>query len=564
MNSIIINFFRLISISIYPTILLLFFLNVIRNKIFKSTIKENYKSILINTTIIFLIGLAVIFVFFSLEDTIYSYDYAGGWVRALELKRMFYESPSNILPHTYFTMNNTDYSYLPALFILPLLIFGSGSYLQYCISIFIAFIIPFFIYLQIIIFSFHKKATFLPIVFFVVFYPLYYIIFFGEIDSCGYLFILYLIYTLFIKDYKQLDFYDILFINLSSFLLLFLRRYYLYFVFCAYVIFLIKLLIVDICMNKNKFHKVLSKAFLTGIGALAIVIIFFSKYATNVLFNNFSEAYQMYNHSGKLQAFINYYSIPIILICVFGVIHLIRNRKYELLGFLTTSIILACILFWRIQSFEAHHYSLITIQVFILFIEGIYFIYHNNKEFLKIISLILIIQSANIFLDFIPFRTYFFTDLVKKPDIYEDKQSIQEFSNFLYGITKDEGMYVYFSTGDNSFSADIVMNSNLPNIYTRPKIYENVLDLRDGFPDLGNISYVVISNPTLYLNKDYQHNYDIISYAIENVSDISSLYELIYENEIKDLDIKVYKRIANFDDKTDDYFKQELNKFYIE
>ena len=81
-------------------------------------------------TILIALGL---FIFFHIEDTIYAYDYAGHWVRALTLKKFFYENPSIILETVYNSMNTSDYSYLPALFGLPLILIKE-SYLFFSLS----------------------------------------------------------------------------------------------------------------------------------------------------------------------------------------------------------------------------------------------------------------------------------------------------------------------------------------------------------------------------------------------------------------------------------------------
>lgn len=560
MNSLIINLFRVVSLTIYPLILTIFIFSILKNKSFISTIKRDYKKILINTAIIVIIGIISLFIFFSIEDTIYNYDYSGGWIRVLELKRMFLENPGSIFSFVYNSMNYDEYSYLPALLMLPFMIFGSGSYLQFCLVIFITFIIPLVLYLQIIYFNYFKSSSFLPIFIFVAFYPIYYIIFFGEVDVVGFFLIIFLIYTLFIKDFDDIDKLDISLINLSTFLLLFLRRYYLYFVFFMYILFLLKVLYTEIYLNKKKVSNVLIKTISTGIFSLIIILLFFNQYVINVLGNNFSEAYQMYDHDGKIFDFINFYSLPIIVISILGIIYCIKNKKYILVSYLVLSIILTCLLFWRIQSFEAHHYSLISMQILLLFSLGL--IYIKNNFITIILIILLIFQSCNIYLNIIPSSAPIITSLRKAPTIYSGKSVIQEFSNYLYSITKDEGMYAYFATGDNNFSADIVSNSNLPNIYTTPKIYDNVLDIRDGFPDLNNIAYIIITAPTVYLNKDYQHNYEIITNAIRNVPSVSKSYKQIYESYIGDMYVEVFQKIDNLSKEAKIYLYDEITKVY--
>ena len=79
------NLIRLLLVLIYPLLLLVSFLLLYRR--YKDSLKENIKYILINTLMVAIIISAGLLVFFHFEDTIYAYDYAGHWIRALTLRQ---------------------------------------------------------------------------------------------------------------------------------------------------------------------------------------------------------------------------------------------------------------------------------------------------------------------------------------------------------------------------------------------------------------------------------------------------------------------------------------------
>ena len=160
METIIRNFIRFGLISIYPIVLLLIFTNILHKKKYLNALKKKWKNITINTIIISIISIMTIIIFFHFENMIYSYDYSGHWVRFLELRQLFFESPKDILGIVYNSMNHNDYSYLPALFMLPFSIFGTG-YGYFCLSIFICFLIPFVLMGHIIYYGNFDKYNYL-------------------------------------------------------------------------------------------------------------------------------------------------------------------------------------------------------------------------------------------------------------------------------------------------------------------------------------------------------------------------------------------------------------------
>ena len=563
MDNILRNLIRLGLVGIYPLILILSFTYLYHKDKYKITIKKHLKHIIINTLVFILIGTAVIFVFFYFEDTIYSYDYAGHWQRSLELRKLFFENPSEILSTVYNSMNYQDYSYLPALFGLGLTIFNT-SYGFFCLTIFIYFFIPTTILLQIIYFSFTDKYPYLPLVLFIIFYPLYIPIFYGEVDVIGIFFIAIMYILIIFPDFKDIKWNDIILINLFAFLAIFLRRWYLYPVVAIYLCLFFKYLLY---YNFKPFTKYGLKDFIkivcSGLIMLGIILVFFYPFFDRVLFNNFSEAYEYYDKgSGKLLALINYYSPIILLISALGIYLSCKNNKNNTL-YLLILIVLPLGMFWSIQSFEYHHYYMISLNFFLMFVYGLYYLLNIQKVVSYAIAAVLVIQSSIIF--YLPFNTMpILTDIRKRPESIDYKEDIVNFASYLNTLTSEDWQICYMASGSTAFNTSLIRNSLLPSL-DFPNIQTAELDLRDGFPkDFEYIQYIILTDPILYVDNDYQHIYEVINDAIKYEPLFKDTYQLIFDDEVSGFDVQVYEKISDITPEMKEYFYNQMISYYPE
>jgi len=551
MSLIIRNGCRVLLVCIYPAILFLSFYLVYKKDKYKKAIKENIKPLLINTLVICLIISLGIIIFFHFEDTIYSYDFAGHWTRALTLRQYFFEDYSSILRVVYNSMNYDDYSFLPALFGLPFIIINT-SYSFFCLSNFIYFLLPTIILLEIVYFTKYQNK-YLPSIIFLLFYPLYFCIFFGEVDGIGLFFILMMYILIFFEDYENISIKDNLIVNLYAFNAMFLRRWYLYVLVAFYLCYFIKYLV----YYKRKFINIdFLKIISSGLLMLCVVLLFFRPFLLNALNNNYSESYAFYDRDGKFLWLINFYSILIWLVTLFGIYKsFIKNKLLTIIQIIMVAI--PIVLFWRIQSFEYHHYYQITLNILLFFIDGIASI--KKKTILAFISVVLLIQTLSIYI--VDYKIPGFTSLKKRPEVNSQKEAITNFSNYLY-VLCEENKYSYMATGSKTFNDDIVRNSKLPDL-DMPNIDSAVLDLRDGFPrNFKYIDFVIVSDPIQYYDKDYQHIYDVITNAIKNEPIVSSNYTKVYSTKIYNFTVEIYQRTGEYTEEMKQYFYDEMLKIY--
>lgn len=558
MDTIIKNILHIFAVSFYPILVISLFIIILNRKEYYNALKKNIKYILINTTLISFISIIVLFVFFKYENMIYSYDYAGHWVRALEMRDLFFSNPFDIFPRLYQSMNYSDYSYLPSIILLPITIINT-SYGFFCVGNFIMFILPTVILLEILYYYKFDKYKLLPSAIYVIYYPLYFGLFFGEVDCSGLIFIVYSLIILFFKPMNELKTLEMISVNLSTFMLLFLRRYYLFYIAAMYILFLIKTLVY---YHNHKNIRILLNALLSGIFALIVILIFFTPYVQNVLGNNFSEAYEVYDRNNKIPALLNYFGYIGITVVLYSLFINIKEKKYDVLYFLVM-VISICLLFWRTQAFEYHHYNLITIPMLLIFTSGIYSLICNYKYLGKIIIILLAVQSSNIFLNFTSKDFIIFTSLRKQPEVFWGIDEFKDLSSYLSSLTEGEGQTIFMATGSSIFNYDLIQNANLPDISNKPKFEAKTFDIRDGLPrDLEYIRYIIISDPIQYINSDYQHMFDVVTNAILNEPLVSDIYTRINEYTISGIHVMIYEKTGEFTPAIKEYFYNQMINYY--
>ncbi|MDO4499724.1 MAG: hypothetical protein Q4B60_00450 [Erysipelotrichaceae bacterium] len=546
------NIIRLLLLSIYPIIILLSGLIVYRK--YKDTLRNNYKNILFNSLLAAIIIAVGLVVFFKKENTIYAYDYAGHWIRALTLRLKFFENPKEILPLVYSSMNNMDYSFLPALFGLPFILLNQ-SYTFFALTNLLIFLLPTFVLLQIAYFKYLNKNRYIPLVTLLVVYPLYLTLFYGKVDCSGLLFITLGYLLVILPDFKEIDNVDNLAVNLFMFLAIFLRRWYLYSAVCFYLSYFIKWL-----FHKEKKFTDLFKLLSSGIVLLIVCLLFFRPFMINTLTNNFDEAYAFYNHDGKILSFINNISPIICVISVIGLFVLFKKDR-SLLVINIVSIVVPCLMIWKIQSFEYHHYYIFLLNIIILFVIGIEYL-SKVKYAQYLLIVLLLIQPLTIFTYM--GNNYIFTNIRKNPEVLENKYKLMEISEYIKSVEPDDTFTAFLSGGAYGIiTDDLLRNAMLPDI-DFPNIDSAVFDIRDGFPkDYQYIKYIITVDPMVYTDRNYQHMFDIISDAIINYELISSIYHPIYENTLETgHNITVYERISDYTPEMKKYFYNEMLKYY--
>jgi hypothetical protein len=281
-----------------------------------------------------------------------------------------------------------------------------------------------------------------------------------------------------------------------------------------------------------------------------------------VLGNNFSEAYVAYDRAGKISEFISYFSLLIISFAIYGIYRLAKEKEIETLCDLFLMTVIPLLLFWRVQSLEHHHYTIVTLPVLYAFLYGMIGLWNQRNKALPFVLSAFLGFNAMLVLSPIP-QVPLISTSRRIPVKTAEIDKIRELSATVYYLTEKESVPAYMASGSLEINSDILCNAALPDLSRIPLIDCTMLDLLDGFPrDLQFIKYIITIDPIQYFNKPYQHIYDIISNALWSEPLIQEIYQLVYTTEIDDMKIEIYERTGDFSPAVKEYFYNEITRIY--
>lgn len=507
----------------------------------KKFIKINFRK---KTWIIFgaIVLLGFILCIFSLSKNsfIYYWDYGGYWTYSFDYMDTLYRSPSDGIALLWESILNSDYNLiLPLIISLPLKIFGITfsryviiNYFMFCVpAMFIAFSLFIKISKQKKLFS--HLAGFLILATFII--PLKAMLM-GYIDIA--IMIPAVLLLSLIIDYKSTDSPKRnMAKNISIGLLLVIsflfRRYSAFFL----VGLILSFFLVELAKNlknthKNKLLKTNIKQLLLnfssiGVTTLGTLLIFFSPLVFRVLNDNYSEMYVGYDTDliTKIQSVFNYSGWVFIALSSFGFIysHYKKiNRKITTVSIL--SILFTCILFFRVQRMDPHHFYTILAPIMLLSYLGLYYLLNLKKWILSIPVVIVILLNP----------IYFFSTTAQntlspiaplfsahhEPLVRNDINSLKSLEEYLKNDTTGS---IFVLASGSILNADIVRSLDKPykKIAIDRQLTTNDVDLRDGFhSDFLRADLIITTDPIqTHLANNSQ---EIIRYLAEQIQDPNS------------------------------------------
>lgn len=550
---------------VYPAVLVLSFIYLYKRiDDYRDIVNKNVKTLLVFVFAVFVIGNLAIILYFSIEDCIYFWDYSGFWTKTIDyLSFIKLTGLRNSLNELYVSMNNYEHSYLLCLFLsLPMRIFGE-TFSVFVMSVFNMFVIPIAINLYIIIKRLIPNTKNIIIYLTIgLFLPLYSVLFKGYADVAGLFFITSLIISVtFIKS-DNLGFVDILFIAVNCFILIFLRRWYLFWIIAFFAVFGFIAIVIEKSLKK------ILILFCSGLLLLSVVSLFFRPYLFRLLTNNMSVAYSAYKIDGVINeiiSYIHFYGLFSIVLCIIGVALSIYNKNKQMICFGMLMLVII-VMFSFIQSFDEHHFHLINISVLIYIA---YAISLFDKKIQLIVIILMLINFVHPFLKnnlIHSFLNIIFTNTDRQPVVLTYKNDLEDFVDYISSICSDNE-YIYFASSSLEFNADVLRNIKLP--YVRNAVPNMIntsdVDLRDGFPkNFKYITYVITVNPTQYHMRDINDQYInyLINDAVQNVESISKYYKEIHKTNIDGKEFKIYKRINDLDNDAIEYFRTKITERY--
>ena len=588
------NLIQIPLVLFYPSLLLGIVFYLLKQKKFVRTLIFNWKSILI-FSFIFIIFMNVYTIWhMSQEEFIYYWDFSGFWRRQLEVMSLFRNDPSQLIPYVYKTLISEEYSSFPQLFLIPHILLVGETYPRFVLSMVNSFLVPSQVLLYIWVLSLVedlKLSKFwisislgLGILFFTGNYlPLL----LGYVGSAGLFWIV--IIGILISENKDIKIEPVRFlvIGIILVLLVFIRRWFAYYVLALFVISPLSYLLSQSLNNTISLKSLIVymlNLFISGISALGILVVGFLPLISTFTQYNYKFAYQsVYTGLGEaIPWFINYYSPFQFILLLLGVIYGLTNRYIREIALQAFGTILfVIVLFYQVQIFGSHHYYIINVYGQLLVLFGIISLLNFLRMrllkpfYLIVLTILLFSNFLIIFLRqdtqlSIYLRLYFSefsSSLNAPPRKSPNVNVIRTLVEDLQQLTSDYE-YTYVLAGSGTINDDMLRNAMLPEqLNPLPSIEATKhLDTRDGIPkDFFVYTYIVVADPIQYHNgASFQHVIGELANGMINDPELKPYYFALKEYQLDDGSVKVtvFQRIEDIPDTIKEKYRELFRSLY--
>ena len=577
--------------SLYPILLILIAMILLNNKNIRETIKNNKKSILIFLVFNFVLINAMLFLHLRQEQFIAYWDFGGFWRKSVEFNQMMDRSVKEAMDNLWFSLNYSEYSYLPEWFLyLPTQLLGS-SYPRFILAMFNSFVLPANLILYIFsLMVLGDKQSMLKKAFMGLFIATFagnlYSMVFGYIGSAGLPIIASILLLAYAGGLDTFDWKNNVFIGISMIILLLVRRWFAYWIVGFYIAYTLAYLIKEgsaHSLTKSKIKVQFLNMLVCGIIPLTILLTLFFPLFKTITTYNYAEAYSVAKVGGAAYVigwFIQFYGWLLIILLIIGFFYGIKAKEHRLITCLCViQTLVAVILFNRVQSFGSHHYYIINGPVMILMIFGLKKVLDclSDKKSAALLTasacLICINFSKTVVFGKNPKVDVFLDKLnvlisAPFPDlrIRNDLDQIRNMAEFL-DKTPNEYEYVYVLSNSVLFNDDMLRNAFFPekNEGVSNLLVADAYDYRDGIPaDFFQYYYIVVADPIqLQFGAENQKCVSILAEFMLNSEESGPYYRIIREYDLdNDVHINIYQRIEQVPNEVRKEISDRYRSFY--
>lgn len=444
--------------------------------------------------------LMIIIALMAREKNIYFWDFGAYWYNTLSYQNTVSGSMSDALNHLICSIETAEYNDLAcAIISLPLRAFGD-SYFAFLILNVVMFYIPNAFLMALTFAKVLEKHSLgggkivwiygYALLFSVALLP----ILMGYVDIIG-LLPLTTAYLLVIdRDFEQVDVKKDVCLGISLLWVVLLRRYYAYAV-VGGAIFAFFYWLTCGATRKEPFYQFKNKVvdtLLTVAVPSAILGLVFPDFLVNSLLNNHSYAYSAYKSTniwGEWILFVQYFGLLFIACMVLGAAYCIRKKAGRLAIGLLSGLFVTCIMFFRIQDMNPHHYYVVVFPMCCLIFLGIHALISSNKRKTVVAQgiqgLCTVVVVAN-FLMSVGIGTAYKNPLwvgnTYVPRIRSDLTALRTLELDLENLSDEGHQWIYCTASSSIINSDILYKMNAPDYNEKIHyFYVPQVDLRDGF-----------------------------------------------------------------------------------
>ncbi len=496
-----------------------------------------------------LLGNVFLAVYTHFQRFIPFWDYAGYYIETLRSATLMREDLPGFFAALYDTMLQSDYTKLPTLFTAPILEMLGGSFTAYIFTIYNLFIVPFYCVFSCLVYKINKKFVWLIFLFTPFLNPALR----GYLDAAGLIYISVWLAVVYRQDFQKIELRQDILLGLLSVLLVFTRRWYLFFLVAAFAALLLSGLIRKIYDKEYKIKMLLYNILICGGTTLIIVLLFFRPYLVRLFGNRMSDAYSAYMFGDfwwNVKYFISYYGVLPFLFFALGLFGLCRERMRQFTCFLILQLVIMFFLFTRIQTIGYHHQYLFAANLFLLAAVGISSLPYGRQGVLAAWCLVLCVSFLYIYIPGMPGDTLHLLSTKRFVPKTADTAGIISLRDKINEKTEAENATVYILSSSEALNDDILKNTMLP---TREDGIYGLLgtahvDKRDGFPNHFLVAkYIVVADPVqVHLGEENQQVVAFLAREILDGTYTQNLTKIETVQITKDIKAHIYRRDSGY------------------
>lgn len=533
------------------------------------------------------------FYFVTQEQYVYYWDWAGYWLKYIDLSTSLAHQPVNTLDALLDSVRNDDYNPLPVFPLVPFAWLFGTSRLTYILAITNIALLPsaFIIALlaqRVLALQCSRPSLILAGISILMLHALWVPVLRGMPDVLGILVIGNILLLLFAKPLAEQKLRHLVTMGLLLCLLVLLRRWYAF-----WVVSFFPALAVAQCLDIYQQHGGVWRQYINTIRNIIIIGLTFSialfTIATplilRILHTDYADIYSAYKSSNSLlesaEKFIPYFGWSVIICGLSGLIWLAVRKDTRVVGsFLIIQLFIVFGLFLRTQDFGMQHYYLLMPAIALgiaVMLTGFWTQISNKRWRLVSVGFVFAMLITNSTTAFIPKAdnmSNIFGSLVPQARFYPFiRHDLDELTRLLSHLGKLEArqqgdIYVLASSFTlNSQILDVACRFGAQQRDFCARILNtNDVDKRDGFPrQFLHAHYLLVASPTQYhLRAEDQRVVGVLVREVMEKHGIGASFQRLPEEFKLDNEITVwvYEKVKPFEKADLDMLANEFAEYY--